>query len=77
MDVRSGVFDDFVVFDLCVRTRDRENFIVKSSAFPASNTQKITPQMITSSSGRSYTRYQVLRFASTELPCPPDPFLEF
>ena len=55
MDVRSGVFDEFVVVDLCVRTRDRENFIVKSSAFPASNTQKITPQMITSSSGRSHT----------------------
>jgi hypothetical protein len=54
VDVRSGVFDDFVVFDLCVRTRDRENFIVKSSAFPASNTQKITPQMPTSSSGRSH-----------------------
>jgi hypothetical protein len=54
MDVRSGVFDDFVVFDLCVRTRDRENFIVKSSAFPASNTQKITAQRLTSSSGRSH-----------------------
>jgi len=53
MDVRSGVFDDFVVVDLCVRTRDRENFIVKSSAFPASNTQKITAQRLTSSSGRS------------------------
>ena len=62
MDVRSGVFDDFVVFGLCARTRDRVKIYCESSAFPASNTQKITAQRPTSSSGRScmscvYTTY--------------------
>ena len=55
MDVRSGVFDDFVVFGLCARTRDRVKIYCESSAFPASNTQKITAQRPTSSSGRSCT----------------------